>query len=177
MYFMIPRLAKLAVLVSLLNILTWGVDWFRFRVGYLGADFFALIPQSALTFWLYIVSKKYDVFQYRILTPVIAFVLWGATIIINSYEIFFSDLNLPWPWTFSLLIAVGFPILELYYNEVAPLLGLFHSNQQDLNIVAGWYFDGGITFWWLLFNIITFLIICFGALITIQDRKDGSFFK
>ena len=175
MYFMIPRLAKLAVFLSILNILTWGVDWFRFNIGYFGPTFFALFPQIFITAWLYVVSRRYDVFQYRILTPIIALVLWSLTLFVNSFELIFSDLEIPWSWTSSLLDTMGFPIIEMEYGGAAPLLGLFHSNQKDLNKAADWYFDGGITFWWLTFNVVTILVIAFGARITFQDRHDGTF--
>ena len=177
MYFMIPRMAKLAVLFSCLNILTWGIDWLRFNMGYFGPTFFALIPQAALTVWLYLVSRRYEEFRFRILTPVIALLLMGLTLLINSLELIFSDMEFPWSWTYSLLDSAGFPILEMQYGGVAPLLGLFHSNQKDINISTDWYFDGGITFSWLMLNIITLLIVVFGARIAVQDRKDGTFFK
>ena len=177
MYFMVPRIAKLAVIFSILNILTWTIDWFRFNIGYFGPSFLALIPQLALTVWLYLVSRRYDVFQYRILTPFFALLLWSVTLFVNSFELIFSDLEIPWPWTSTLLDTLGFPILEMQYGGVAPLLGLFHSNQKDLDIAADWYFDGGIVFWWLVFNLLTFLVIVFGARIAFQDRRDGTFFN
>jgi hypothetical protein len=176
MYFMIPRTAKLAVLFSSLNIITWAVDWFRFNIGYFGPSFFALIPQLALTVWLYVISRRYDAFQYRILTPFIALLLWSVTLLVNSLDLIFSDLELPWPWTSTLLVTLGFPILEIQYGGVAPLLGLFHSNQKNLDIATDWYFDGGIAFWWLVFNALTFLVVAFGARIAFEDRHDGTFF-
>jgi hypothetical protein len=176
MYFMIPRIAKLAVLFSVLNIITWVIDWFRFNLGYFGPSFFALIPQLALTVWLYVISRRYDVFQYRILTPFIALLLWAVTLLVSSFELIFSDLEIPWHWSSTLLDTMGFPILEMQYGGVAPLLGLFHSNQKNLDIAADWYFDGGIVFWWLAFNVLLLLVITFGARIAFQDRHDGTFF-
>ena len=176
MYFMIPRIARLAVLCSLLNIITWSADWFRFNIGYFGPSFFALFPQLALTVWLYVIARKYDVFQYRILTPFIALILWSVTLFVNSFELFFSDLEVPWSWTSNLLDTLGFPILEIQFGGAAPLLGLFHSNQKNLNVAADWYFDGGIAFSWLVFNSLTFLVIVLGARIAFQDRRDGIFF-
>jgi len=173
---MIPRIAKLAVIFSFLNIITWAVDWFRFNIGYFGPSFFALIPQLALTLWLYVISRKYDVFQYRILTPFITLLLWCVTLLVNSFELIFSELEMPWPWTSTVLDTLGFPILEIQYGGVAPLLGLFHSNQKNLDIATDWYFDGGIVFWWLTFNVLTFLVVAFGARIAFQDRRDGTFF-
>jgi len=173
---MIPRIAKLAVIFSFLNIITWAVEWFRFNIGYFGPSFFALIPQLALTLWLYVISRKYDVFQYRILTPFITLLLWCVTLLVNSFELIFSELEMPWPWTSTVLDTLGFPILEIQYGGVAPLLGLFHSNQKNLDIATDWYFDGGIVFWWLTFNVLTFLVVAFGARIAFQDRRDGTFF-
>jgi hypothetical protein len=146
-------------------------------VGYFGPTFIALIPQLALTVWLYVVSRKYEVFQYRILTPIVAFLLWSTTLVINSLELLFSETEFPWSWTYNLLDTLGFPILEMQYGGVAPLLGLFHSNQKDLAVASDWYFDGGILFSWLIFNVLTFLVIAFGVRIAFQDRRDGIFFE
>jgi hypothetical protein len=175
LYFAVPHLARIAVYLSLYNILTWSIDWIRFNIGYFGPSFMALIPQIALTVWLALLIKRYEVFQYKILAPIIAITLWAFTLIVNSWELIFSNVELPWSWNYNLLDTLGFPILEMQYGGAAPLLGLFHSNQGDLNVKSDWYFDGGILFSWLSFNIITLILIIFTSRIAIQDRRDGTF--
>ena len=175
MYFAVPHLARIAVYLSLFNILTWFIDWFRFNIGYFGPSFMALIPQITLTVWLALLVKKYEVFQFRILAPVIAVLLWAVTLIVNSWELLSSNIELPWSWTYNLLDTLGFPILEMQYGGAAPLLGLFHSNQGDLNKSSDWYFDGGILFSWFSFNIILVILIIITSRIAFQDRRDGHF--
>lgn len=175
MYFAVPHLARLAVFFSLYNIVTWTIDWFRFSIGYFGPTLFALLPQVALTAWLFLVARRYEVFQYRILAPIITLTLWVITHVINSWELIFSRLEVPWSRTFSILDTLGFPILEMQYGGTAPLLGLFHSNEGDTLRPSDWYLDGGIQFSWLAFNIIILLFLLFSMRIAFEDRKDGTF--
>lgn len=175
MYFAVPLLARIAIFFSVFNITTWMIDWFRFNLGYFGPSFFALIPQLILTIWLLLIVKRYEIFKYRIFAPVVAAVLWTITLIVNSWELIFSNIELPWSWTYSLLDTLGFPILESHYGGAAPFLGFFHSNQGDLNIKNEWYFDGGILVSWFIFNLVVLLFIMFSTRIAFEDRKDGSF--
>lgn len=175
MYFAVPILARIAIFFSIINFVTWTVDWFRFNFGYFGPTFFALIPQILLTIWLFYVAKNYEVYKFRILAPIIGAAAWAILLMVNSWELIFSDLDIPWDWTYSLLDTVGFPILEMQYGGAAPLLGFFHSNQGDLNVHNDWYFDGGIQASWLIFNLLVLIFIMISARIAVEDRKDGSF--
>lgn len=175
MYFAVPFLARIAIFFSIFNFSTWTIDWFRFNFGYFGPTFLALIPQLLLTLWLLLVAKRYEIFKYRILAPLVATSLWAITVTVNSWDLFFTDLEIPWSGTYSLLDSIGFPILELQYGGAAPLLGFFHSNQGDLNISSDWYFDGGIQISWFIFNLVVLLFIIFSARIAIEDRKDRPF--
>ena len=175
MYFAVPVIARIAIFFSLLNTISWTIDWVRFNFGYFGPSTLALIPQLGLTAWLFLVAKNYETFRFRILAPIVATLLWTITLVTNSWELIFSNIKIPWSWTYSFLDTLGFPILEMQYGGAAPLLGLLHSNQRDLNNSKDWYFDGGIQLSWLLFNIFVLIFVIFSARIAFEDRKEGNF--
>ena len=166
------RIIQISIALSLYNMLAWIFDWGRFGFNYFGPAFWAIIPQIGLTVWLALLLKNYERYIYRMLAPVIGFALWIATLLITNIEYLTMNETIPWPLTYSLLDAIGFPILEMEIGGAAPLFGLFHSNEGDLNIVSDWYFDGGIVFSWLVFNVLTLPLLVTMTRIAIQDRHD-----
>jgi hypothetical protein len=173
MYFAVPKLAYLAISFSTYNVLTWLIDWFRFSIGYFGPSFFALIPQVAVTIWLYLMVKNYKKYNYRVCSPFVVFTLWISSIVIGAAELFFTQEQFPWPASYNALESVGFPILEIHFDGVAPLLGLFHSNQGDLEVTKDWYFDGGVQISWLAFNVIMLLLLVAISRVAYDDLREG----
>lgn len=173
MYFSVPKLAYLAVFFSTYNILTWTIDWFRFSIGYVGPGLFALIPQTAVTIGLYLMVRNYKKYNYRVLAPFVVFTLWISSVLIGTAELFFTKEQLPWPASYSVLESVGFPILEFHFGGVAPLLGFFHNNQGDLDVAKDWYFDGGVQFSWLTFNVTMVLLIIVLSRVAYEDLREG----
>ena len=173
MYFAIPKLTYLVIVFSCYNILTWAIDWFRYSFGYFGPNFFALIPQIALTIWLFIMIRNFENFNYRVSAPFIVFSLWILTILIGAAELFFPEELIPWPITYSILESVGFPILEIEFGGAAPFLGLFHNNQGELDLTKDWYFDGGVQFSWLAFNLLSTILLISLLQIAYEDIKEG----
>ena len=173
MYFVVPKLAQVAIVFSTYNILTWFIDWFRFSIGYFGPNFFALIPQITLTIWLFIMIRNYEKFNYRISAPLVVSVLWISIILIGAAELFFTEEQIPWPISFSILESVGFPILEFKFGGAAPFLGLFHNNQGELDSASDWYFDGGVQFSWLAFNLLTSILLTALSRVAYEDIREG----
>jgi len=173
MYFAIPKLAVLAIVLSCYNILTWSIDWFRFSIGYLGPGLFALIPQIAVSVWLYLMVRNCEKYNYRVFAPFVVFTLWISSVIIGAAELFFTKKQFPWPATYNALESVGFPILEIHFDGIAPLLGFFHNNQGDLDVAKDWYFDGGVQFSWLAFNLIMFLLMVAISRVAYEDLREG----
>lgn len=173
MFFAVPRLTYLAIFFSCYNILTWSIDWFRFSVGYFGPSFWALIPQTAVTLWLYLMVRNYKKYNYRVAAPFVVFTLWISSVVIGASELFFPKEVIPWPLLYSVLESVGFPILEIHYGGVAPLLGFFHNNQGELDVVTDWYFDGGIQFSWFVFNVATLLLLVAISRVAYEDLREG----
>lgn len=174
MYFAVPNLAYLAILFSCYNALSWTIDWVRFNIGYFGSSFFALIPQALVTLFLLLMVRNYNVYSYRVTAPFVISSLWFCTLVIGGADLFFPDEPLPWSFTFSVLESLGFPILELHFDGVAPLLGLFHNNQGDIDARTDWYFDGGVQFTWLLFNIVTLLLLVATIKVAYEDFREGN---
>lgn len=173
MYFAIPKLAALAIALSCYNIFTWMIDWFRFSIGYFGPSFWALFPQAALTVWLYLMIRRYEKFNYRVAAPVVVLTLWLSSIIVGSADLFFTKVQHPWPTNYSVLESIGFPILEIEYEGIAPFLGFFHNNQGDLEVVKDWYFDGGVLFSWFAFNVVMLFLMIALSRIAYEDLREG----
>lgn len=173
MYFAIPKLAVIAIVLSCYNIFTWTIDWFRFSIGWFGPSFWALLPQIAVTIWLYLMVRKYERFNYRVAAPFATLTLWLSIIVIGSADLFFSKVQNPWPMPYSALEAVGFPILQIEYGGAAPFLGFFHNNQGDQEVATGWYFDGGVLFSWFAFNAVMLLLFIALSRIAFEDLREG----
>lgn len=173
LYFVVPNLAYLAVFFSTYNILTWSIDWFRFSIGYFGPELFALIPQIAVTIWLLQMARNYKNYNYRVLAPLVVSTLWVSSVVIGAFNLFFTKEKFSWPLSYNVLESIGFPILEIDFDGVAPLLGFFHNNQGDIEVVTDWYFDGGIQFSWLAFNVTTFLLLTILWRIAYEDLREG----
>lgn len=177
MYFAIPKLAVLAIFLSCYNILVWMIDWFRFSIGYFGPSFWALLPQTAVTIWLYLTVRNYESYNHRVAAPFVVLTLWISSIVIGSSDLFFTKVQYPWPITYSALESLGFPILELKFGGVAPMLGFFHNNQVDPTVVIdeakNWYFDGGIVFSWFIFNITMVVLLIALSRIAYEDLREG----
>ena len=90
--------------------------------------------------------RNYEKYNYRVFAPFVVFTLWISSVIIGAAELFFTKEQFPWPATYNALESVGFPILEIHFDGIAPLLGFFHNNQGDLDVAKDWYFDGGAQF-------------------------------
>lgn len=83
--------------------------------------------------------------------------LWLATYFMNLLawvsEYVYSDEY--WSLTSGLLSAFGIP----NFQDGAPLGGFFHKLGLDSQEAYVWVFDGGVTFSWLLFNLLTVALI------------------
>jgi hypothetical protein len=170
----VRRFALAAAIVSVYNLIIWSLDWLRQDAVYIGPALWALIPQIAATLALFGLIRTKHFFRRSIILVICFFMTWIAAIVIGSTDLFFPDEPLPWSFSFSFLEALGFPILELNYEGVAPWLGLLHSNMGDLNKLSDWYFDGGIQLSWLLFNLLALLIVSSISKTIYQERYDLS---
>lgn len=150
-------LGVLTIGASALNVGAWLVDWARSGADYFGAGFWALIPQLILT-----VALVYGLKTKRAIAGIylfsVTFILWLVTFLINGWGwLSISQYGYPawWGW----LEMFGVDAFQIFQFRSAPLYGLFHSTKGDVSSPFGWYFDGGISFSWLIFNLLSVVLM------------------
>ena len=147
------RLLLATFVTSIYNMLAYFYAWTKYDVhDYADLTLWALLPQTALSIIIFYLWRK-DEFPpnpNKFLRWVLS--LWLVTYLLSvlGWYGYFIDIGKQWPGWSSFAQGFGFPV----FISGAPLNGLFHSGILRDGENLSWFFDGGISFSWLVFNIL-----------------------
>lgn len=157
---------------GLYNLVISIFEWIRRGSEYSEWDW-AYLPQLLFLIFLFVLASK----RYLVSNPLnlvaLIFFGWFSTYLISAWDWYFYE-ERSYPYWWGPLQSISFPIFDIQMSSQAPLLGLFHSTDGNLFGNEGWYFDGGIAFSWLCFNLLSiFLILRLLSQYFLQDKKEN----
>jgi len=154
----VRRLLLATFIASTYNTLSYFYAWIKYTEhDYADLSLWALFPQNTLSIIIFYLWRKDE------LSPNLnkffrwVLSLWLVTYLLAvlSWYPYFIEIGKQWPGWSSFAQGFGFPI----FISGAPLNGLFHSPIFYDGANPSWFFDGGISFSWLVFNILATVLI------------------
>jgi len=171
-----PKIELSLIIVSFYNLIIFIINglWLGFNKWGL----LTLIPQTLFLMVLVLKVKRiwFNKSSYKYLLTVS--ILWMSCVLINGKEWIFPSEPTEWPYWYGLMQTNGFPIIDMKLKTPIPLFGFFHSPKGNV-WVDGSYFDGGVTFSWLFFNILSVILLAtlFKSLLSKVVIADSNLYK